>query len=427
MKTIKTLIRKWQRKTSSAKKSHFLGFKVEETKIGESNSYFLIQDRIDYSIPFTVTHYLSDYSTINKSPKTIKNIADALTYLYSFTKSISLNLNMSIVDGNTLELKQIEQLRDFIRSGGDYSNIRVFNKKSTRTLSLSETNRLMSLIKGYLRWGLDEYCSKGANDKIAALERKFKSLQFSVKRDNRIRVVNPTCLELLEKVFALTSESCWKNPISRLRNHCMFGIALETGARISEILGLYIGDFSTGSSPLIYIIKRDNNKNDPRKTKARVKTFSRSIVITNELHNKIINYISARPGKNNLFLFLAHEGPNKGKPLSLRRAHALMEDVNRFYKEDPLWKGKINWHDVRHTALYRFYWDFEGEPDQKQMLKDIGGHISDSVFARYHQLAIAEKAQKILRKVHEDQVNRKPKPSTHTSDIESEISLEDLI
>lgn len=426
MTNIKELINKWGKKTPAINKSSRLRYKVEQTRIDDSNHYFLIQDSVDNSVPDSVTHYLSDYSRNYKSPNTVKNIAYALVYLYSFSKFISVNLNRLILDGKTLELNQITHLRDFIRTRGN-PNLQYIKKPTNAELSLKETNRLMGLIKSYLKWGLDTYCSKGCGEKIETLERKFRSLKYNVKRDNTVRVLKKRPVELLTEAFNIGPDSVWNNPINQLRNHCIYGIADETGARIGEIMGLYVGDISTGSYPSINIVKRDENKLDSRKIKTRAKTTSRTISISNALHNKIVEYISVRPGKSrNPFLFLSHKGSTTGRPLSLRSVHSLMEDIDRFYSNNADWEKKINWHDVRHTALYRFYWKFKGRPNQKELLKDIGGHVDDGVFAHYHSLAIAEESQIIHRQLLEEDDVSYPDTSILSGETIREFSLEDF-
>lgn len=103
-----------------------------------------------------------------------------------------------------------------------------------------------------------------------------------------------------------------------------------------------------------------------------------------------------------------------------------MEEIDRFYSNNPDWEKKINWHDIRHTALYRFYWKFKGRPNQKELLKEIGGHVSDSIFAHYHTLAIAEEAQIIHRQLLEEGDVNYPDTSILSEETIREFSLEDF-
>ena len=421
-----------RRKNKTKIREENLLYKVEQTILPVNNSvYFLIQNRKDHSIPFTATNYLTEYTTKDNSPNTIRNIAFALAYLYSFATQIKLDLNRLIYEGATLTLQQIEQLRQFILTGGN-PKISLFNNQSIQSRMVL-TNSQMDLIKGYLIAGLIEYGNGGdLEQKIKNITSKFKRLRFKEERNERIRVLDLTTKKLLEEAFKDQFNPVWKDELISLRNSCIYGIADETGARIGEILGLYVNDLSTGALPTIYIVRRKNNQNDPRRNKPQAKTFSRPIPISRELHQKIISYIKRRPNtnirrnKHSLHLFVSHRTKTIGKPLSIRQAHKLMEDVNRYYSQEPLWKEKANWHDVRHTALYRFYWAYEGEPNQKELLQQIGGHMSDTVFARYHQLAIAEKAQKIHRQILDSAENSSTIQKTGPSlNWENESTLED--
>lgn len=420
------LIRKWQRRANLREKIPFLSYQVHQTGITSKIQCFLIQNRNDYSIPFTASHYLTDYATAEKSPQTARNIAYALVYLYSFAEHRGVDLNDLILNGNSVELNFVEPLRAFIRSKGNPKLV-IFGT-STTGLNLSETNRIMSLILGYLRWGLENY-SDNPQLSIEKLERVFKNLKFSLKRKQDVRVLNNRIVEILNSAYDLQTSSVWTKPLDRLRNNCIYRIAFETGARIAEILGLYIGDIGTGSAPVINFIKRDNNEKDNRTVKPRAKTFGRSLPISRNTHRMIIQYIQSRPGKNrNIFLFISHDGETKGQPLSLRRAHALMEDVERVFKNQHGWERKANWHDIRHTALYRFYWEFSDRPNRKDLLKLAAGHVSDSVYNRYHQLATMEDVQKYLTKMHSKVALQLPvHTNLLTSNAESIETLEELL
>jgi integrase len=207
-------------------------------------------------------------------------------------------------------------------------------------------------------------------------------------------------MRLLEEAFDLESAMVWAQSLDRLRNNCIFGIAKETGARISEILALQVGDIGVGSVSVIHLVKRANNINDSRRDKPRAKTFGRTLPISKSLHARIVNYIQQRPRKQrNVYLFLSHDGETTGKPLSLRRAHALMEDVARVYSSDPRLGLNPTWHDIRHTALYRFYQHVNHRANAKELLKQAAGHVSDTVYFRYHRMAIMEDVQEHLAKL----------------------------
>lgn len=423
---ISNLVRKWRIRKSIINQPNNLGYKLQTTNI-TGVQYFLIQSRENHIIPFTVTNYLTAYSRNGKSPHTIRNIGYALIYLYSFGEKLGTDINEIISNGETLEIKEITNLREFIRTTGSLQydlNL----TRSANLLSKQETNRLMKLILGYLKWGLEIY-SKDPFSQLNKLEQKFNNLKYSLKTTSEIRVIEDSKIKDLETIFDFYNSSIWKNKTTALRNHCMFSLCLETGARISEILSLYVGDISTGAYATISIIKRDDNNLDHRKVKPRVKTTSRSIPISKTLHQNLIRYISQRSKTHrNPFLFLSHEGPNKGKGLSIRQAHAIMEKVDVHLKAtNKSWSEKINWHDLRHTALYKFYWTYKDNPKQKELLQKIGGHISNSVFMRYHNLALMEEAQNLLADANEKN-NSIPLEFDLENVYEKKVeSIEDLI
>jgi integrase len=349
-------------------------------------------------VPFTATHYLTDYSVVGKSPKTAENVAYALAYLYSFAKHKNLDLNALVASGKTLNLDLIGPLIAFIRARGMVGP--TFARQKMSPVSMNQTNQIAGLIKGYLRWALETY----ATDPYAEIERlnsRFQNLRYSSLRIEDARVLNADTVQLLKEAFDVGSTRVWRSDLDRLRNFCIFQIAYETGARISEILALQIGDISVGSISLIHIVKR-RNEADTRKRKPRAKTFGRSLPISKRLHQRLAEYIQQRPQKHrSIFLFLSHEGPTKAKPLTLRRAHALFEDVEHSYLRDGRLVSKPTWHDIRYTALYAFYQKVKHLPNCKELLKQAAGHVSDSVFRRYHKMAIMEDVQVHLRELND--------------------------
>lgn len=419
--SIKGLIRRWNSIVERPNSRPVLAFQVHRTSVTPSLRCFLIEDRSDHLIPFTATHYLTDYGLVGKSPKTAENIAYALAYLFSFAKHGNLNLNDLIATGGAFNRNQVGDLISFIRSRGLAQ--RTLGRRTLLPMGKDQTNRIAGQILRYLCWGLETY-NNTPGAEIERLMAKFRELRFSTIRTEDDRVLKPTLIGLVEDAFDLDSAMVWKNPLDRCRNNGIFGIANETGARISEIMALQVGDVGVGSVSVIHIVKRANDSRDPRRERPSAKTFGRTLPISKQLHTRIAAYIQQRPRKNhNIYLFLSHDGKTTGKPLSLRRAHALWDDVARAYAADLRLVFKPSWHDVRYTTLYRLYQLVKHKPNAKEILKQAAGHISDSVFLRYHRMAIMEDVQEHLTALNspssENLETSLPQESTLTSNGKS--------
>ena len=86
--------------------------------------------------------------------------------------------------------------------------------------------------------------------------------------------------------------------------------------------------------------------------------------------------------------------------------------------------GRVGWHDIRHTALYGFYWALRDQPNQKELLKQTAGHSSDSAFELYHRLALIEDAQHLLGTLHRNPANRGRPEAGHVETLDDILATQ---
>ena len=249
--SIAELIRHWKRcKPLPKPTSSPLAYVIRSTRITTTFQCFLIQHRTTHSIPFTVTRYLTE-KAVTRSPATLRNDAYGIAYLYSFADAHGINLNSDIAAGKGFDLGRLAALRDFIRAKANPTSVVLPSARMNKKLnSIRETNRIMDLISRYLSFGYLCY-SATPETGLQLLEKHRVAVRYGVRRNEPLRVLPAVIMAILDEAFALDSAKVWKAPTDRLRNYCIYQLARETGARIAEIMGLEVGDISTGSESFV--------------------------------------------------------------------------------------------------------------------------------------------------------------------------------
>jgi integrase len=102
----------------------------------------------------------------------------------------------------------------------------------------------------------------------------------------------------------------------------MFLLLYHTGIRGGELLNIRIKDIDFNQNQLL-IIRRADEKDDPRKNQPLAKTLDRRIplkeTLVKEIHNYTLNYrrLVVGPRKPD-YLFVTHKyGPTKGLPITI--------------------------------------------------------------------------------------------------------------
>jgi integrase len=152
---------------------------------------------------------------------------------------------------------------------------------------------------------------------------------------------------LVEVIEPAHKANPWSGDFIRDRNRLLILWGLGTGLRRGELLGLRIRliDFRKNMAA---IMRRPDDKHDPRKYQPNTKTRQRSIGISEELayltHQHIVKFRSKVKGtQKHDFLFVAED---TGRPLSL----AALSKVFRTLREKrPGVSETISSHVLRHT------------------------------------------------------------------------------
>ncbi|MBH0162084.1 tyrosine-type recombinase/integrase [Fictibacillus sp. 26RED30] len=133
------------------------------------------------------------------------------------------------------------------------------------------------------------------------------------------------------------------------RDKLIFGLSIETGMRIGEILGLRVCDFSFKECTLA-VKKRLNPDNN-----AFAKTGSRVVPISNVLASSIVHYltderleVSGLKDTPNNYLFLTKQGPTSGKALKASNYRVILKAAGARVGYD---KKELRTHSGRSTRI----------------------------------------------------------------------------
>lgn len=179
------------------------------------------------------------------------------------------------------------------------------------------------------------------------LKRLHSRIPKSRTHSNRMSLTSEQKAELIRLIDPNCPDNPWNEDFVRDRNRLIVLWGLGTGLRRGELLGLKIKllDFQRNMAD---IIRRPDDKKDPRKHQPNTKTRERRIGISEELafftHQHIVKYRSKiRGAQKHDFLFVVEK---TGYPLSL----AGLSKVFRLIRlKHPTLGEKLSSHVLRHT------------------------------------------------------------------------------
>lgn len=152
--------------------------------------------------------------------------------------------------------------------------------------------------------------------------------------------------ELLQVIDPATANNPWSTPFLRDRNRLLVLWGLGTGIRRGELLGLRIRgiDFRRNMAD---IVRRPDDRADPRPAQPNTKTRERSIGISDELayltHQHIVQHRARMTGaRKHDFLFVT----SHGAPLSLSAVTKLFRGLRL---HSPALGAAFSSHVLRHT------------------------------------------------------------------------------
>lgn len=271
-----------------------------------------------------------------------------------------------------LETNEFDAIKDFCQikfsnsaiktNSSDVFTLAELREFDEKVSSQTEYVRL-TVVSHYVKW-LAEMLSGESRDKNVSLNisKMAKGLEARrpVKKNRNSGLVEKGLdekqLELLFELFRLESEF---NPFTdnsvRVRNRLMFLLLYHLGIRGGELLYIRIKDIDFNQNQLL-IIRRADEKDDPRIDQSHAKTLDRRIplkeTLIKEIHNYILNYRRLVVGPRQPdFLFVTHKpGPTKGLPITISGYRKVMTIVRMAFPE----LYNLSGHRLRHAWNEQF-------------------------------------------------------------------------
>jgi integrase len=210
-------------------------------------------------------------------------------------------------------------------------------------------------------------------DEIDKMKEFFEKNKPSGKSKKRKSKFNPDAdappPEVVDKFMELVKfdspDNPYRNEFARRRNEALYNLMYDTGARGAELLTLTLESITWhAEQPVVKIEHLPSKYVDPRHKKPSLKTEEREIPLSGDTKDMLWDYaMNVRAKTKGVgrhgFLFVSHQGPTMGKPLTLDGFNDLVSTgVKRIaamagtYKEEDL-LIRIKKHGFRHNFNFR--------------------------------------------------------------------------
>ncbi len=362
----------------------------------------------------------------NKSDSfsTMISAANNLVVFLKFLIDRGINFEERITSRIFLIVNEIDDLRD-------YTQLKISSLPGNRLNNKRCIDSLVSPITHYMRLTtIADYCEWYANhlirqpslkesEQIKRLKDQIKSRR-PIKRGRNSRQdksLDDSQLEVLFEVIRIDSEF---NPFSRdvqRRNRLIILLLYHLGLRGGELLNLRIQDIDF-SRKTLQVVRRADEKSDPRVFEPNAKTLERIIPLGDVLIKELHDYITLdrRKIKNatkNDFLFITHKsGPTVGLPITKSGYYKVINVVRSVSPDLYVLTG----HKLRHTWNRKFSERMDSldkvpsEEKQEQMRSFLMGWKPGSKTAAHYNKRYTEEQAKVAALILQNNSNmRLPK------------------
>lgn len=371
--------------------------------------YCLVIDQLN-GLPLYHPNLFITTQLRNKSDSfsTMISAANNLVVFLKFLIDRGINFEERITSRIFLTVNEIDDLRD-------YTQLKISSLPSNRLKNKRCIDSLVSPITHYMRLTtIADYCAWYANHFIQQPDlnesRQIKRLQSQIKsrrpkkrgRNSRQdKSLDDSQLEVLFEVIRIDSEF---NPFSKdvqRRNRLIILLLYHLGLRGGELLNLRIQDIDF-SKKILRVVRRADEKSDPRVFEPNAKTLERMIPLGDVLIKEIHDYITQdrrkiKNAKKNDFLFITHKsGPTVGLPITKSGYYKVINVVRSVSPDIYMLTG----HKLRHTWNRKFSEKMDSldkvpsEEKQEQMRSFLMGWKPGSKTAsHYNKRYIADQAK----------------------------------
>jgi|APLak6261659701_1056019.scaffolds.fasta_scaffold05973_1 integrase len=239
----------------------------------------------------------------------------------------------------------------------------------------------LTVIAQYIKW-LTEQLVGNRKDRstiiqTGKMEKGLKARRPVKKKRNAEEYEKGLDEEQISLVFELFRPDSELNPFPdksvRIRNRLIFLMLYHLGIRGGELLNIRIRDINFGRNQIV-VVRRADEKDDPRAYQTLVKTLDRRLpmkdTLAKEVHDYILNVRKKVPNsRKNDFLFVTHKsGPTQGQPLSKSGYKKVIEVVRAVSPS----LFNLTGHQLRHSwneAFSNHMDAMDAPPSQEQQEK----------------------------------------------------------
>ena len=378
--------------------------------------YCLVVDRTT-GLPIYHPNLFITTQLRNKSDSfsTMLSAANNIAIFLNFLKDRDINLEERILCRDLFEGYELDDLRDFTQQR--------FSKVSDGGVVSSTTHYMrLTTAAQYLSWYTNHLIGQPSSDeakRIRRIESQIKARRPTKKGRNKSqdRSLDDGQIEILFEVLRLGSEH---NPFSeqvQRRNRLIILLLYYLGIRGGELLNLRISDINFSKSQL-KVIRRADEKDDPRVQEPNAKTLERTIPLGEFLSKELHEYIlkdrrRVLEARKNDFLFITHKkGPTLGQPISKSSYYKLLNIVKFVSPE----LYRLTGHKLRHTWNRKFSekMDSMDKPQSEEKQEQIRSYLmgwkqGSGTAMHYNKRFIEDKAQKAALTLQSNSGIRLPK------------------
>ncbi len=372
------------------------------------------------------------------SYSSMESTLSGISVLLRFMQERGENIETRFQKGEFFKEYELDALRDFCQikfrsqrtkeeSNGllNISGLRDFDEKVS---SQTEYVRL-TVIAQYTKWLAEQQFVGSSKDRLTVLqigkmEKGLKSRRPVKKNRNAVRDEKGLDEEQIALVFELFRPASELNPFTdesvRIRNRLIFLMLYHLGLRGGELLNIRIRDIDFGKNQLV-IVRRADEKDDPRTNQPLVKTLDRRLpmkdTLVQEIHHYILNARKNIPNSTkNDFLFVTHKsGPTQGQPLSKSGYKKVIEIVRTASPALFNFTG----HQLRHSWNVAFsnQMDAMNEPPNQEQQEKMRSYLmgwkeGSGTATHYNKRFVKKKANEAALKLQEGMI-RVPKGVTN--------------
>ncbi len=398
-------------------------FGTTSFSMSSGERYCLVIDRIT-QLPIYHPNLFITTQLRNKSDSfsTMLSAANNIAIFLRFLDDRDINLEERVLCRELFETYELDDLRDYTqRRFSKVADEGCYVGNEGVVSSITHYMRLTTIAQ-YISWYANHLIKQPSTveaRQIKIVETQIKARRPVKKGRNRDqdRSLNDDQLEVLFEVIKVGSEH---NPFGeqvQRRNRLMILILYYLGIRGGELLNLRIRDIDFSKHQL-KVVRRADEKNDPRVQEPNAKTLERTTLLGEILSKEIHEYITkdrrkVTNAKRNDFLFITHkEGPTVGQPISKSSYYKVLNIVKTVSPD----LYKLTGHKLRHTWNRKFSERMDSmdkpvsEEKQEQFRSYVMGWKQGSGTAmHYNKRFIQEQAQKAALELQSNSGTRLPK------------------